>query len=359
MGLTFAAITAVAVQIFESPRALYGAVGAAIGAAFVLRAAGDAGNGKLSWYSPIGWGQRTFPYVEDRVWPLLLPLVATLVLVAVAVALQDRRDLGAGLLPTRPGRPTASWALRSPLGLAWRLQRGALIGWAIGLLILGAAYGSFGDAIEQYIADNPEVANFFPGGASDIVNSYLGFTMLFSALIATAYGISSALRARGEETSGRAEPVLATRTSRAAWLSSHLTMAMAGSAVVLVAAGFGEGLSYGMTVSDLGQIPRLMGVGLVYVPAVWLIIGLAVLGFGWLPRAAAAIGWTALGFCFVIALFADLVHLPAWVENASPFAHTPEAPLESITATPLLGIAAVVAALLASGFFGFRRRDIG
>ncbi len=359
VGLTFAALTAVAVQVFESPRALYGAVGAAMGAAFMLRAAGDAGDGTLSWLSPFGWGQRTFPYVENRLWPLALPVVATVALVAIAVTLQDRRDLGAGLLPTRPGRPTASRTLSSPLGLAWRLQRGALIGWAIGLLVLGAAYGSFANAIEQYIADNPEVANFFPGGAADIVNAYLAFTTLFCALITTAYGVSSALRARGEETSGRAEPVLATKTSRSSWLGSHLIVAMAGSAVVLVAAGLGQGLSYAQAISDPSQIPRMAGVALVYVPAVWLIIGLAVLGFGWLPRAAAAIAWTALGVCFFIALFADLVDLPAWLQNASPFAQTPEAPLQTVTATPLVGIVAVVAALLASGFVGFRRRDIG
>ena len=61
------------------------------------------------------------------------------------------------------------------------------------------------------------------------------------ALLAAAYGVTSALRARAEETSGRAEPVLATATSRSAWLGSHLTVALAGSALVLVAAGFGRG----------------------------------------------------------------------------------------------------------------------
>ena len=70
-------LTAVAAQVFENHRAVYGAVGAVLGAAFVLRAAGDAGDGTLSWLSPIGWGQRTFPYAGDRWWPLLLPLAAT------------------------------------------------------------------------------------------------------------------------------------------------------------------------------------------------------------------------------------------------------------------------------------------
>jgi ABC-2 type transport system permease protein len=167
------------------------------------------------------------------------------------------------------------------------------------------------------------------------------------------------MRARGEETSGRAEPVLATATSRWAWLASHLTVAMAGTALVLLAAGFGQGLAYGLTVSDAGQIPRLMAVALVYLPAAWMVVGLTVLGFGWLPRLAAALAWVVFGYCSIVALFAESFDLPQWFQNASPFAHTPEAPFETVTAAPLLSIGAVVAVLLAAGFIGFRRRDVG
>lgn len=359
VGVSFAALAAIAAQVFENTRAVYGAVGAAIGASYVLRAAGDAGNGTLSWLSPIGWGQRTFPYAGDRWWPLLLPLGLTVLSGAVALALLDRRDFGAGLLPSRPGPATASRALSSPLGLTWRLQHGSLIGWAVGVFLLGVAYGSFADSIEQYLADNPEVADYFPGGAADVVNSYLALTIVFEALLAAAYGVTSALRARAEETSGRAEPILATPTSRRRWLASHLTVALAGSALVLVAAGAGEGLTYGLTISDLGQVPRLVGVSLVYVPAVWLVVAVALLGFGWLPRAAAAMAWFVLGLSTVVTLFADLFDLPDWFQNASPFAHTPEAPFESVTATPLVAITAVAILLLAGGFLGFRRRDVG
>jgi ABC-2 type transport system permease protein len=359
VGLVFAALTAVAAQVFENTRAVYGAVGLALGASYMLRAAGDVGNGVLSWLSPIGWGQRTFPYSDDRWWPLVLPLVAGALAVGAAVALLDRRDFGAGLLPSRPGRATASRALDSPLGLAWRLQRGSLIGWAVGLSLLGAAYGSLGNTMEQFIADNPEVADFLPGGAADVVDSFLALTISMSALLTAAFGVSSALRARGEETSGRAEPVLATGTSRWAWLGSHLSVALGGGALVLLGIGFGEGLAYGLTASDAGQIPRMMAVALVYLPAVWAVIGLAVLAIGWLPRAAAVVAWVAVGYCAVVALFAESFDLPAWFQNASPFAHTPQAPLESVAATPLLVVGAVALVLLAAGFVGFRRRDAG
>ena len=359
VGTTFAALTAVAAQVFENPRSVYGAVGAAIGAAFALRAAGDIGNPVWSWLSPIGWGQRTFPYAGDRWWPLLLPLAAGAVLIAAALALLDRRDFGEGLLPYRRGRATASWALGSPLGLAWRLQRGSIIGWALGLLVLGAAYGSVTNAIEEYVADNPEIADFLPGGAADVVDSYLALTILVSALIASAAAVAGTMRARHEETSGRADPVLATRTSRWSWLAGHVTVALAGSAVVLAAAGFGQGLLYGIAISDPGQIPRLTAVSLVQLPAVWLVAAVAVLGIGWFPRAAAPVAWAAVGYCAVIAMFADSFNLPEWSRQASPFIHTPEAPLETVTAAPLLVVGGLAAVILAVGFLGFRRRDFG
>lgn len=359
VGMTFAALAAVAVQVFENARAAYGAVALSLGAAYVLRAAGDVGNGTLAWFSPIGWAQRTFPYVDNRWWPLLFPVVAIGLLVAGAMALLERRDFAAGLVRPRLGRATASAALGSSLGLAWRLQRGALTGWAVGLLLLGAAYGSIGDTIEQFVVDNPAVADYLPGGAADIVNSYLAFTALTLALIASAYGVVTALRARGEETSGRAEPLLATATSRAGWLGSHLVVAAAGTALVLVAAGFGEGLAYGLATSDGGQVPRMVAVTLGYLPAVWLVTGVAVLGIGWLPRAAAAVAWVVVGYCAVVALFAESFGLPGWLRRGSPFDHTPEVPLEAWAAAPLLVLGALALAFAAGGYAGLRRRDLG
>jgi len=358
-GLVFAALTAVATQVFENTRAAYGAVTLVLGAAYMLRAAGDVGDGTLSWASPIGWGQRAFPYAGDRWWPLLFPLATAVLLGAAAVRLLSRRDFGAGLVSPRPGRAGASAVLRNPSALAWRLQRGSLAGWAAGLGLLGVAYGSIGNSIEQYVRDNPEVAEFLPGGAADVLDSYLALTAVTAAVLAAAYGVSSVLRARAEETSGRAEAVLATATSRLSWLAGQLGVALAGSALTLVAYGLGVGVSYGLTVSDAGQVPRLVGVSLAYLPAVWLVVAAAVLALGWLPRLTAVLAWTVVAYCAVITLFADSFRLPAWSQQASPFAHTPEVPLDDPTITPLLTLTLTAAALVAAGYAGLRRRDIG
>lgn len=359
VGFAFAGVTALAAQVFENPRSVYGAVTAAIGVAYVLRAAGDVGDGTLSWLSPIGWGQRTLPYVADRWWPLVLPLAAgALSLVAAGVVL-EHRDFGAGLLGYRAGRATASPLLSSPVGLAWRLHRGSMAAWATGVFILSAAYGSFAESIADFIADNPQIADYLPGGAADAVDAYLALTLQIAALLAAAYGVNSALRARREETEVRLEAILAAGNSRRSWLVGHAAMALGGSAVVLVAGAFGDGLAYGISISELSQSVRLIGVSLVYLPAVWLITAVAVMTIGWTPRLATIIGWTMFGYCAVIVMFADSFRLPEWTRTASPFTHLPQAPLESVTATGLIALLVIAGVLLGAGFVGLNRRDLG
>ncbi|MBF6235030.1 ABC transporter permease [Nocardia farcinica] len=359
IGLTFAAATAVAAQIVESPRTVYGVITLLLASAYVLRAVGDVGNGAAAWFSPLGWGQRTYPFVADRWWPLLLFVLAVATLTAVAYALLERRDFGAGLVPARRGRAEATRWLAGPLALAWRLQRGALTAWIMGVLLLGAAYGSFAQSIEEFLTDNPVIADYLPGGVERAVDSYLALTLGITALLAAAYGITAALRARSEETAGRAEPILAAPVSRTAWLGTHLSVALTGAALVAVAGGLGSGVAHGLMIGDLGQVSRLATAALAYVPAVWTVAAVAVLGFGRWPRSAAVVAWAFFAYCVVAALFADAFDLPGWFDEASPLRHSPQAPLESASATTMLVTLVIAAALIGAGAAAFRRRDAG
>jgi ABC-2 type transport system permease protein len=130
VGLVFAGVGAVAAQMTDNARSAYGIAGAALAVAYVLRAVGDAGHGTLSWLSPIGWAKATRPFDDERWWALLLCVAAFALLVAAAFALLARRDLGAGLIASRPGPPVAGRDLRNTLGLAFRLQRGSLSAWS-------------------------------------------------------------------------------------------------------------------------------------------------------------------------------------------------------------------------------------
>src|SRR3546814_10781916 len=86
-------------------------------------------------------------------------------------------------------------------------------------------------------------------------------------MIATAYSVQTTLRMRSEEQAGRAEPVLAGALSRWRWAGSHLQVVVAGTLVVLAAAGLGTGVTYGLIDGDAGHVPRLLAASLVHAPA--------------------------------------------------------------------------------------------
>ena len=68
------------------------------------------------------------------------PLALYAALVAAAYALLDRRDLGSGVLPSRPG-PDRS-PVRTAGALTRRLARGTLVGWVVAYVVLGVVLGS-------------------------------------------------------------------------------------------------------------------------------------------------------------------------------------------------------------------------
>ena len=215
VGLVFAGVAAVAVQVSQTTSAASGMVGAAIGGAYLLRAAGDVGDGTLSWLSPIGWGQAMRPFAGERWWPLALSLVAASALVGAAFALRARRDEGAGLVEPRPGPATACDGLTTAFGLALRLQRGALLGWSAGLFFSGLSIGLTGRDAKSLIGDSDQLGTILGSSQADIVDQYFAVSMLGMALIGAGFGIQAALRMRGEETAGHLESLLATALSRA------------------------------------------------------------------------------------------------------------------------------------------------
>ncbi len=357
VGFAFAAVAAVAAQLSESARAANGIAVAVLGGAFLARAVGDAGPHWLSWLSPLGWGQQVRAFAAERWWVLLLLGAFAALLVAAAVRLAAARDLGAGILPPRPG--PARGSLTSPLALAWRLQRGALAGWAVGFLILGAAFGSIAQDIADVIGDSPDVIDAVRrlGGGQDLVDAYLASTLQILALIAAGYAVQATLRLRGEETSGRAEPLLATPVSRVRWALGHAFVALAGTAAIIAIAGLAAGAGHALQTGDAGELPRVLGAALAQVPAAWVLAGLALALFGFAPRAAAGVAWAALAACLALAELGPVLELSQSIIDVSPFAQSPRLPGGDLNAAPLW-LAALAAALAAAGLAGLRRRDV-
>jgi ABC-2 type transport system permease protein len=369
-GVAFAAIAALAAQLAAGARAARGIAIGVLGAAYLLRAVGDAsgagGVSWLTWLSPLGWTELTRPYTSDRWWVLALPLALTAAATAGAYVLAVLRDHGAGLLPDRPGAAAASAWLRSSFGLAWRLQRGTLYGWAAGFAFTFAASGAAAKGIGSLLGGSSQLRNAFTrlGGQAGITDAYLAAIMSLAGLAAAAYATSAVLRLRAEETGGQAEPLLATAIGRTRWGLSHIAVAVAGTAILLAVAGVAAGLGYGLRTGSAGpEVARLLGAGLAQLPASLAVAGAAVVLFGLAPRASVAGAWTVVGVLVLIALFGQVLRLSQPILDVSPFTHVPKLPGAAVTVhttgAPLLWLSLVVVALVATGLAALRRRDIG
>jgi len=365
-GLAFTGIAAVAAQLASGARGARGICFGVLGAAFMLRAIGDSagagGPSWLTWTSPLGWVELTQPFDGPRWWVLALPCAVLAGGVGAAYALSARRDLGAGLLPDRPGPPSASGLLRGPLSLAFRLQRGVLAGWAAGVAFIFAASGAAAKGIGSLLGGSAALRQEFTrlGGQAAITNAYLAALMLLAGLGAAGYATSAILRLRTEETSGLAEPLLATAVGRIRWGLSHLAVAVVGAAVLLAMAGLAAGLGYGLRIGSPGpQAARMIGAAMAQLPASLVIAGVALALVGLLPGACVAAAWTVLGLVVFVDLFGVVLKLSHWLLDISPFTHVPKLPGGTVSATPLLWLCLAALAFSAVGLAGLRRRDIG
>jgi ABC-2 type transport system permease protein len=362
-GLVFAGVAAVCAQLTEYARPANGMALAVLGAAFLLRAIGDTATelSWLSWLSPIGWAERFQPFAGDRWGVLILPLAALLVLVAAAAALLVRRDLGAGVLATGLGPASAPPWLGSPLGLAWRLQRGALAGWTVGAAVAGVSFGVIAQDMAQFASEDPETAKMLAtlGGSGSITDIYLAAILSWIGMLAAGYAVQATLRLRAEEAEQRAEPVLATSASRTGWAGSHLLVAAGGAAVVLATGGALAGLAHGLRTGDVaGQLGRVLGAALVQLPAVWVMAAIGAALFGLAPRLVVGATWAILAVVLAITVFGEPLRFDRWVQDLSPFAHLPRLPAADFTATPVVWLLAAAALLAAAGLAAFRRRDL-
>ena len=212
-GLAFTGISAAAAQLTIGARAARGLAIGVLGVAFLARAVGDAagasGPSWLTWVLPLGWTETLRPFAGERWWVLALPL-------AVFLGRHrgwrsrspQRRDLGAGLLPNRPGRPAASAALRGPFALAGACSGARSPAGRPGTRSCSRSAARRRKGIGQLVGTSGALTKEFTriGGQSAIVNAYLSALMLLAGLVAAAYGVSAVLRLHTEETAGPRRP---------------------------------------------------------------------------------------------------------------------------------------------------------
>ena len=370
VGLVWVGVAAVTCQLSATTRGAAGIAAGALGISFALSGIGNmigtvdqAGLRVTSawpvWLSPIGWGQQTRPFGGAHWWPLLLAVATLGILLTVAVALAARRDVGRGLWPERRGPAEATSTLLSPVGLVWRLERSAFVGWAVALTMFGLIFGNLTEQI-QGLEGNAKDWWTTVGGTDQIIDAYKVSIIQMAGMFVAIYLVQVLLRMRVDEAGGTLEPVLASGVTRTRWLGGHLVNATAGSVALTLLFAVSMGLSAGPVLGDTGtQVRELAWAGLVQVPGI-LVVGAAVAALMCVaPRWSVPASWGVLLSTLVVGpMFGPGLDLPTWVQNLSPFTHSPKAPALDVTAPPLIALSAICLALAGTALASLRRRNL-
>ncbi len=336
VGLVFLGVGLVGGQLFRTSR---GANSASVWTLLVLFFVAGFGNALgtpsddlqridsswLTWLSPVGWAENTRPFAENNGWPLVIAFAVAVALVAGATLAQGARDVGESFLAERAGRTEASRALSTSAALTWRLSREAVVGWAVGGLIIGALSTSLASLVAEIGATNPTVQALLEqiAGAGNVEQGTVTIFFTMLGVLAACAAVQTVCRARQEETQGTAEVLLATPINRVRWLGGYLVIGLVALVAVVLAGALGAALGIVGQDGDLALMRDVAVVGGGQIAAASVFLVVTALIFVVVPRATIALGWTLVLLGMVLGLFGPLFGFPAWLTDLSPVGIAP------------------------------------
>jgi len=389
-GLVFAALTAFFSQLSASSRTAMGYAFMALGFFFLLRAPGDMNPDMeiLALISPLGLPLRTAAYAGNYWWPILIMLAIAGVVAGFAFYFTSIRDIDQGMIPAKPGRAYGSFLTKTPQGFVFKLVRTTIIVWLVSMFIIGAAYGTVFGELDTFIATNemyqqlilgPFAIEFLEGLTIDetvaamrtaVAAAGFAIPQLFSAMInlimgmfVTVPSVLFVMKMRKEETEIKSELVLATAVKRNSYMSGYVIIAFAVAVLIQLATGLGMYVSAAAVLYNPADFPLsfAMQAALIYVPAIWVKVGLTVLIIGLIPKATGIV-WGYFSYSFLFLFFGQGFGIfPDWAAYLSPFAFVTQLPLspgETVNFVALGIKIAIAAVLTIAGFYFYNKRDI-
>ncbi|MCL2046041.1 MAG: hypothetical protein FWG88_06610 [Oscillospiraceae bacterium] len=370
-GLVFASIAAIFSQLSSNKSTASGLSFLAVGVFYLIRAAGDVqGSELLSCISSLGLAQRSQVFVENNIIPIIILEAEAIIITIAAYMLNSLRDMGQGFIAPRQGRETAAKSMLSPFGFSLRLMYKSLIIWIVLMFVLGASYGSVISDIPTFVGDSPEylqvigVPEMLLNTMSDsqkaqIIIDYFGvFVVMMMTLLAFVPVMNASLKLRSEEREGRQEQLIAMAVPKTRYFVSYIILAFIISILAQLSTAYGLYISTSMTGSGLFTLDGLIKSFLVYLPAIWVMIGFVVFMTGAFPKATGAV-WGFYGVIFVVAFLGGMPDLlPKWFQNISPMQYIPKLPMDTFEFTPLIILTIIASALIGIGLAYFKKRDL-
>ena len=299
------------------------------------------------WVSPFRLRTAVDPGGENSWGPVLIAVAASIMVLALAGALTSHRDLGQGLVQL-PARRSPSLRVGGPLTLAVRLSRSQCLAWAFLVsLVAGVLVSMGGDVVDlarQGGISGGSLGSLLAG--DDPGEAFLRYIGQLAGALATAQGVSLALRYSGDERSGRLEMVVSTGNRPLRILLSSWLVAALGSGLTLICATVAAGY-VGRSELDTDLIDAVRLVAGQW-PAALASAAIATALCGAWPRGR-GLAWGPVLVGLGIAQLGGVLDLPKRIRDAGPFAQAGE--------NGSLWLLAVATACLATAAFGVTRRD--
>jgi ABC-2 type transport system permease protein len=363
----FLAIGAVASQVMPTRARAAALAAGTFGAAFLLRAAGDAAGSAhfLAYVSPLGWVEQL--HILGRPQPLWLVPIGGLIAAGVwlTLFLATRRDLGASLVADTDAAEPRLALLGSPMGIAVRLSWQAAMRWLAAVIVAGVLYGALARSAGQAFATSGRLRRLSgdlahaaaPGLVGTGARVYASIIFLLLATLLMAFAASAVGKLREDEAEGYLDNLVVRVVSRQCWLAGRaaLMLAVIVKAALLGAIAFWVAAAAEHTGLSLGQLAQA---GLNSAAPAVALAGLGILLLGFAPRLVTAACWAIIAWAFMLDLLGEVIPVNHWIMDTSLLQHVALAPAVS----PDWRICATYLALGAAGAmlggWRFTRRDL-
>ncbi|ANZ32440.1 ABC transporter permease [Staphylococcus carnosus] len=356
-GLMFGMLTLMVAQLAATRSQTVGISISLLLIMYLLRAIGDVSAEGLSNAIPLGWIPHTEVYSNNHWWPIVALMITVAVLLIISFVLNGRRDAEAGMLPTLAGRAEAGWLLKSTLGMQFRLQRTGIITWGIGMFVLGLSYGSvFGD-LDAFFKNNPMLKRMLTGDGTNYAEQFVPILMAIMGMIATIPVLMVIFKIRKEMAIHREELILSHPVSRTSYLMSFVWVGLLNSIVMIILAALGMYAGEASSMKNPIALEKIITAGAVYIPAILIFAGLAVMVVGWFEKMSVLI-YLYLAYCFLVVYLGQLLDVKKWLKEMTPFGHVPRLPVADMNWPPLLWMLFIAVICIVVGMLGFRRKDI-
>jgi len=330
----FAAIGAVASEVMPTRARAAGFSAAIFGAAFMLRALGDATSSAhwLVYLSPLGWVEQLHPLTGAKpLW--LLPIAGLIVVCTVATVLLADRDLGTSLLADKATAKPRMALLGSPLSFALRLSWAAMAGWLAATVVAALLYGSLAKSTGQDFASSSTLRKF-TGQLTHMAQQQLeltgtrvfaGIIFLILMTLIMAYVASAMGRLREDEAEGYLDNLVVRSVSRIRWLAGRAGLILA----VLVTAGILGGVAFWAAAASQHaglSFHELVLAGLNSAAPAALLLGIGILALGFVPRLTSIVCWGILAWAFLLDMLGSAIKVNHWLMDTSLLSHPALAP---------------------------------